>query len=767
MTIDTFVAIAKRLPAVFVCVLLAGIAGLAAACNTGGTLPNPVGCDDGLACTTDTMQASGKCGYTINPGFCVIGQKCWSAGQADPTNACEICAPATDTSQWSPAAKGTACDDGSVMTTGDACDGLGYCMGTTVQCTQATDCTDVPECGTAACTEGTCRVVLNKGFCLIDGTCIASGARKPDFHCLVCTPASATDAWVAEVKGTACDDGNANTINDQCDADGACAGTLVACHDDLGCDDGKDCTNDSCNLSSHTCIHELIPEKCLIDGTCRDDGALEGAVGDASCHRCVAALPDSWTMMKGGEACDDGNAATVFDKCGAGGVCAGTTEGCRNDGACDDGLDCTTDTCNLTTYACQYVVVSGNCLIDGACHEDGALHAATGNGSCHKCVASTPDVWTLLVGGEACDDGNAATISDACGIGGVCAGQVAECLDDGACNDGKACTTDTCNLATHACAHVLSEGACWIDGVCWTEGDAPTNDSCVICDVGTSQSAWKILPEPRACGTAGVCSGGACHDPWPPIQAWSLGKACELPTCDAGMTLPFDHSGNWTVTTHTTATDCNDLVQTADPRFLVGDVHTGSAHPLNIVGGCDYQAGGTTVQIGTFVSNVEVTCVVAPRPMSTTSVETSVVTFADADVATGRTTVDLYDIPEIAGQAGNHCTISMDVTLRRIPDCTTNADCNDGASCTTDTCGAGGICVHALAADTCLIDGVCVANMALKGATGNDSCYVCVGSAPSQYGWIQMGSGEPCDDGSALTVNDRCLLGGRCAGAIP
>ena len=274
-----------------------------------------------------------------------------------------------------------------------------------------------------------------------------------------------------------------------------------------------------------------------------------------------------------------------------------------------------------------------------------------------------------------------------------------------------------------------------------------------------------ICVESEACGTAGICSGGTCYDPWPPTSPWHSVKTCLLPTCDPAMVLPFDYSGNWTVTTTTVSTTCNLFVQMADPRFEVGDVHTGNPHPLNFVGGCDYKPGGTTDQMGTFVSNVEVTCEVQSRPLDTTSVEISIMEFQDNGTATGTATVYLYDIPGYALQPYNQCQIQMNVAMTRVPDCTGPGDCNDSLGCTTDSCDVdAGICEHALAADTCLIDGVCIPDGTLKSATGDGSCRICVGEPPSQYGWMVLGSGEPCNDGDAGTPTDSCHTGGLCVG---
>ena len=151
---------------------------------------------------------------------------------------------------------------------------------------------------------------------------------------------------------------------------------------------------------------------------------------------------------------------------------------------------------------------------------------------------------------------------------------------------------------------------------------------------------------------------------WPPAL-WYTATACALPACDIALALPFDHSGNWKVTTTTVATDCNATVVAADPRFTVGHVQTtGTAHALQFEGTCDYLPDGTT-QMGTFRQNMEVTCELKDRPLGVKSLETSVVTFGAAGTATGTAKVFLYDIPAEAAQADNRCTIDMTVTMAR------------------------------------------------------------------------------------------------------
>jgi hypothetical protein len=66
------------------------------------------GCDDGLACTTDTCDGSGGCTHTITAGNCLIDNLCRTGGDANPANGCQVCDPA-HASSWSNQANDTPC----------------------------------------------------------------------------------------------------------------------------------------------------------------------------------------------------------------------------------------------------------------------------------------------------------------------------------------------------------------------------------------------------------------------------------------------------------------------------------------------------------------------------------------------------------------------------------------------------------------------------------------------------------------------------------
>lgn len=67
------------------------------------------------------------------------------------------------------------------------------------------------------------RRYVCQGACFVDGECWEDAAPNPQNACLACTPGTNDLGWTGQV-GLACDDGNAATTGDVCDAAGMCAG---------------------------------------------------------------------------------------------------------------------------------------------------------------------------------------------------------------------------------------------------------------------------------------------------------------------------------------------------------------------------------------------------------------------------------------------------------------------------------------------------------------------------------------------------------------
>jgi hypothetical protein len=96
---------------------------------------------------------------------------------------------------------------------------------------------------------------------------------------------------------------------------------------------------------------------CLIDGTCHKKGATVG------CGRCTPDVSkDRWTPLDG-LACDDHDPCTKGDGCKQG-MCVGQHY------SCNDGLSCTTDSCD-GAGGCKQVLHPTYCLIEKVCYPNG------------------------------------------------------------------------------------------------------------------------------------------------------------------------------------------------------------------------------------------------------------------------------------------------------------------------------------------------------------------------------------------------------------
>jgi cysteine-rich repeat protein len=288
------------------------------ACTTGDSCANGscqasgvLACDDSNPCTADSCDQQSGCVHAPTDAACDDGNDCTLVDQCtnsvcvgslapdcDDENICttDSCDPATGCVHGLNQAP---CDDGDICTTGDLCQ-LGECFGAgTLPCNDNNACTDdscLPLSG--------CSFSPNKNACddknpcttgdqCQDGQCAASGWVDCDDQ-NVCT----TDyceppiGCVNEPNLKPCDDGNACTLGDVCANEICQPGP-----ESLVCDDGNPCTDDAC-----------VPEV-----GCNFEPNTDG--------------------------CSDGSACTVDDTCGGGQCLPGAAL------VCDDGDDCTTDSC--------------------------------------------------------------------------------------------------------------------------------------------------------------------------------------------------------------------------------------------------------------------------------------------------------------------------------------------------------------------------------------------------------------------------------------
>ncbi len=317
---------------------------------------------------------------------------------------------------------------------------------------------------------------------------------------------------------------------EQCDGGACCDADCRFSDTGTPCNDGNACTQtDTCQAG--TCVGGNTvtcgpPDQCHEQGTCNPATGL--------CSN--PAKPD-------GAACSDGNACTQTDTCQAG-VCTGANpvvcsaqDECHDAGTCNaatgicsnppkpDGTSCDNPS-NLCfqNSTCQAGVCTGGTPVECApidqCHTAGTCNPNTG-------VCSTP----AKPDGSACNDGNACTQTDTCQAG-VCTGaNPVTCPTLGPCHE-----PSVCNPSTGTCSNQPRP-----DGTPCSDANACTQTD--TCQAGTCVGSNPVVCTPLdACHDAGTCDPGSgqCSNPLRPDGAiCAPGTTCQgAGTCAAGVCMP-------------------------------------------------------------------------------------------------------------------------------------------------------------------------------------------------------------------------------------
>ncbi|MGB0591688.1 MAG: hypothetical protein ACPGU1_18585 [Myxococcota bacterium] len=322
-------------------------------------------CNDGSVCTADdTCAPQGFCRGT--PLECDDASPC-------TTDSCVYDAGCVHTP-----APGIACDDGDLCTGNDRCSEAGLCVGGPIDCSDTNPCTDTwcdPVVGCLA--EANHAPCDDLNACTAPDYCQNAVCRGAPLSCVDDDPCT-VDACDLEQgcmnpplpEGSLCDDGDGCTHDDRCLAD-TCIGLTSTC------DDGWDCTLDSCE--GGTCIHLPEPGTCITSEGCIPVGSHPV---EAPCLVCEATNMLVASDLAEGMPCPD------------------------------DGVACTTDLCEDGT--CMHSNAPGTChRPDGTCVSVG--EAIT---PCLTCVDT--GTGAPAAEGTPCDDDSSCTVEDACDGAGTC-----------------------------------------------------------------------------------------------------------------------------------------------------------------------------------------------------------------------------------------------------------------------------------------------------------------------------------------------------------
>lgn len=341
-------------------------------------------------------------------------------------------------------------------------------------------------------------------------------------------PGTDSTLWKCSEPGLACNAHDPCAINPVCGED-------YLCHPSFrqDCNDGLDCTKDSCGGPGQ-CIN--TPEQGYCALLVKKPGGSEMTCfrqGDPNpadpCQQCDPQKSQGKWSDASGAPCDDKDPCSQNDKC-VDGQCKGTFV------SCSDGLVCTQDICD-GKGGCGYKLKPGYCAIIGAggkkeCHKDGAKDPS----GCAVCdVSKDPAKWTPLAG--------------LCKIG-------TSCYQPGD-KDSTGC--GVCDPKQSGTEWSPATDACLIGGLCYQPG-AKSPLGCASCDPKQSAAAWT--PDAGKCLVDGKChqsgaksaSGcGTCDplksaDSWTPVSGSSTLASIDFESGASGLTLdPAVKSVGWQV----------------------------------------------------------------------------------------------------------------------------------------------------------------------------------------------------------------------------
>jgi hypothetical protein len=439
----------------------------------------------------------------------------------------------------------TSCSDASDCTDDDTCE---VC--------ESGLCAHAPDdlCGLASgCFQTTCDPALDACGSPVD-TCIDSGLACIDGTCrsVPCTQAIDCED-IVDPRGCAfvC-----SPASSQCEAAPLCTFPLGDCHtfDPCTCTATDVPNDDACASDRPFCDPSTFRCVGCLDGSDCDDGA---PLCDPRRHACVSCTSDA--ECAGGERCEPTSgvcvACVVTTDCAGVGVCdpvAHACVECVGDADCDAGRPI----CDAASQTCVQCVGDLDCPLDQPfC--DPAIGRCSGCRMDADCLSSVCSGGTCLP--PTCSDGTCPTFDCASEVScssGMCSYRV----DDTACDDGIACTSNHCDPARATdhtgCVYVpdlldvCEDGLSCTDGLC-RPGAPRAIDGCV--QVPHDDRCRSGAGGPLSCAVAVCAAGeddavidpvtgcGRTYAPCPLDQVCSASGTCMVaPPCGVGVPCPDD-----------------------------------------------------------------------------------------------------------------------------------------------------------------------------------------------------------------------------------
>ncbi len=301
---------------------------------------------------------------------------------------------------------------------------------------------------------------------------------------------------------------------DLCNPDGSCG--HGAAQDGLSCADANTCDGDEICKAG----------KCTPPSTfnCPSDGI--------ACHAptCDAQMMCTQKLLTG-DSCPDGNKCNGDETCNNGVCQAGTQP------SCNDNNPCTVDDCDPATGCTHKPTEAGSACDDGnLCN---GIGSCDGGGKCvikpsQTCDDSNPCTDDICVPDKGCtavnnalgcNDGDPCTTADKCSAGSCVGGAAVKC------DDGRACTADTCTKGVGCTNAPVMDNTPCDDG-----SGCSTGDRCVAGEC--KPTGGTICPDDANPCTAATCDpnqGSVCGVKNDDAAKCQIDKCHAFTQCAAGV----------------------------------------------------------------------------------------------------------------------------------------------------------------------------------------------------------------------------------------
>ena len=543
------------------------------------------------------------------------------------------------------------------------------------------------------------------------------------------------------------------------------------------CQEGEGCFGEVCNGAddclSGICTMHLGAKVCskTCDSACPEGWSctLVGSGGDGQ-YACISNFSHLCLPCASSESCSGESPNVCVNYPDGMSFCGGS---CGLEIPCPEGYGCqeVKNTSGGTSFQC--VPKTGMCPCSEMAVTLGLSTPCTVEndiGTCHGVRLCTDE------GLSECDAAPAA--AELCdGLDNDCNGLI----DDNTCDDGNACTKDTCG-GEGGCTHEpLDQGEC-LDGDACTQGDH--------CEAGSCVGDPIICFDDNACTDDGCDHEKGCqytpnNDPCDDGEACTVNDTCKAGDCSPGILVECD-DGN-----PCTDDACGEAGCVFTPNSAeCDDMNICTSSSVCEAGMC-LGSGTTACDDGNVCTNdgcdLEQGCIHIPNSAPCDDGDMCSIgdVCSEGACATGGSMLTCED--------GNPCTddacdkelgclfLANDAECDDKNTCTTGDACfegtclgvgsllcDDGNPCTLDTCVPGGGCEHSPAegactdGDPCTINDFCENGQCISPATVScDDGNPCTDEVCEAGDCVFTPNGADCDDGNACSTGESCA-GGSC-----